>query len=63
MADCVRYKVPALTLFGQTPHGDAPYWHQVGDTFDKMDAVVLGRTYEMTLRLIQEIDRLAANRQ
>jgi hypothetical protein len=57
MADCVRYKVPALTLFGMTRNGEAPYWHQVGDTFDKMNPEVLARTYALTWAMIQEIDQ------
>ncbi len=61
MADCLRFKVPAITLFGLTPQGEAPYWHQVGDTFDKMDPEVLDRTYALALALIQEIDRSAAS--
>lgn len=56
MADCIRFNVPALTLFGLTPDGDAPYWHQIEDTFDKMDPQVMARTYAMALALIQEID-------
>lgn len=60
MADCLRFKVPAITLFGLTPQGDAPYWHQVGDTFDKIVPEVLDRTYAFTLALIQEIDRSAS---
>jgi hypothetical protein len=57
MADCARFKVPALTLFGLTPEGDAPYWHQQADTFDKMDREVMTKTYDLTWKLIQEIDR------
>jgi len=59
MADCIRFGVPALTLFGLTPRGIAPYWHQVGDTFDKLDPQVMARAYDMTLALIQEIDSIA----
>ena len=59
MADCLRFNVPALTLFGLTPDGDAPYWHQAGDTFDKMDPEVMARAYDMALTLIQEIDSAA----
>jgi hypothetical protein len=57
MADCARFNVPALTLFGLTPDGDAPFWHQVGDTFDKMNPDVMGKAYEMTWALIREIDQ------
>jgi hypothetical protein len=60
MADCLRFDVPALTLFGLTPEGDAPYWHQIGDTFDKIDPAVLSNSYDLTWKLIHEIDTLAA---
>lgn len=58
MADCIRFNVPALTLFGMTPEGEAPYWHQMEDTFDKINPEVLAKTYAFTWELIQEIDRL-----
>jgi hypothetical protein len=57
LADCARFTVPALTLFGMTQEGDAPYWHQVEDTFDKMNQDVMAKTYEMTWELIQAMDR------
>jgi hypothetical protein len=57
MADAVRFKVPGITLFGLTPTGGAPHWHQPSDTFDKMDPDVLERTWEFTWALVQEIDR------
>ena len=57
MADCVRAKVPAITIFGLEKNGDAPYWHQVGDTYDKIDRQVLRKTHALTWELIQEIDR------
>lgn len=56
MADCVRFNVPALTLFGLTPDGEAPYWHQAEDTFDKLDPQVMGQAYDMAVTLIREID-------
>ncbi len=56
MADAVRNKIPAITLFGMTPEGVSPYWHQKADTFDKMDADVLERTWALTNALIGEID-------
>ena len=57
MADALRNKVPAITLFGLTPSGEAPYWHMIEDTFDKIDLVVLARNYEFTWHFIQEIDK------
>jgi hypothetical protein len=56
MADAVRNKIPAITLFGMTPEGVSPYWHQKADTFDKMDADVMERTWALTNALIGEID-------
>jgi hypothetical protein len=56
MADAIRYKVPAITIFGMTRDGVAPYWHQQADTFDKMDANVMERTWGLTTALIQKID-------
>ena len=56
MADALRYKVPAITIFGMTRDGIAPYWHQQTDTFDKMDTRVMERTWDLTTALIQKID-------
>jgi hypothetical protein len=56
MADAVRANVPAITLFGLTRDGVAPYWHQVGDTFDKMDPDVMQRAWDFTRALIDKID-------
>ncbi len=56
LADCVRAGVPAITLFGLTSKGEAPHWHQVADTYDKIDAKVLEKTHAMALALIQQID-------
>jgi len=57
MADAARAKVPAMTLFGMSREGVAPYWHQVGDTFDKMKPEVMERTWKLTRALIEEIDK------
>ncbi len=56
MADAVRAGVPAITLFGMTREGVAPYWHQKEDTFDKMDPEVMRRTWDFTQALIEKID-------
>ena len=56
MADAVRYKVPAITIFGMTREGVSPYWHQVQDTFDKMDPVVMEKNWQMSWALIQSMD-------
>jgi hypothetical protein len=46
-------------LFGLKPNGEAPFWHQRQDTFDKMDPDVMERTWEFAWAMIQEIDRAA----
>ena len=56
MADAVRFKIPAITMIGLTREGYAPYWHQKADTFDKMDPVVMQRTWALTTTLIEQID-------
>jgi hypothetical protein len=57
MADAVRANVPAITLFGLTREGVAPYWHQKEDTFDKMNPDVMQRTWDFTKALLKEIDK------
>lgn len=57
MADALRIGIPAITLTGMTPEGDAPFWHMVSDTYDKMDADVLGRAYAFTWAYIQALDQ------
>ena len=57
MADAVRAGVPAITLFGLTRDGVAPYWHQKEDTFDKMNPDVLQRAWDFTRALIEKIDQ------
>jgi len=57
MADAVRANVPAITLFGLTREGVAPYWHQKEDTFDKMKPDVMQRTWDFTQALIEKIDQ------
>ena len=39
MADALRAGIPAITISGQGPDGEMPYWHQVEDTVDKLDVV------------------------
>lgn len=59
MADAHRAKLPAITFFGLTPDGQAPYWHQLADTPDKMDPSVLARTYQFTRLFIDRVDTRA----
>jgi len=56
LADCVRFKVPAITFFGLTRTGEAPYWHQVADTADKMDPTVMQHTGEFVWEMIKRLD-------
>lgn len=56
MADALRVGIPAITLIGMGPRGEMPYWHQVGDTFDKMDSEVMGRAYGFAWALIQALE-------
>jgi Peptidase family M28 len=58
MADALRIGIPAITLTGMTPEGDAPYWHMLSDTYDKMDEDVLQRAYHFTWAYIQALDEL-----
>ena len=56
MADAHRAGLPAITFFGLTPDGHAPYWHQLADTPDKMDLDVLANTYQFTRIFIDRVD-------
>jgi hypothetical protein len=57
MADAVRARVPAITLFGITREGVYPYWHQVEDTYDKMNPAVMEKAWAMVMTVIQELDK------
>ncbi len=61
MADALRLGIPAITIGVQTRAADLPHWHQVGDTFDKMNPEVLGRAYAFTRAFIAALDARAAN--
>jgi hypothetical protein len=56
MSDALRAGVPAITLTGLTRENVLPYWHQVGDTLDKMDEAALARNYAFTWHYIQALD-------
>jgi hypothetical protein len=60
MADSLRARVPAITLCGIGLNGRLPYWHQEGDTLDKIDPEVLARTYAFTWAFMQALDDRAA---
>lgn len=56
MADAIRAGVPGITLCGITAKGRLPYWHQPGDTVDKIDTEVLSRAYAFTWAYLQALD-------
>jgi hypothetical protein len=56
MADALRRKIPAITICGLTCDGVSPYWHQLIDTFDKMDPVEMEKTWNMTHAMIHRLD-------
>ena len=56
MADALRAGIPAITFMGIGPNGETPYWHQVGDTYDKMDAEVMGRAYAFIWAYVRALD-------
>ena len=56
MADALRVGIPAITIIGMGTKGEMLYWHQVEDTFDKMDPDVMRRVWPFILAYIQELD-------
>jgi Zn-dependent M28 family amino/carboxypeptidase len=56
MADAIRCKIPAITITGTTREGVSPYWHQVTDTFDKMDPDLMEKTWHLTEAMITRLD-------
>jgi len=56
MTDALRVGVPAITIVGQTRDGVNPYWHQVGDTVDKMDPEVMGRAWRFVEAFIAGLE-------
>ncbi len=58
MADALRAGIPAITLGGMDRDGTLPYWHQIGDTFDKMIPEVMSRNYQFTWEYIKSIDTI-----
>ncbi len=57
MADAIRNNIPAICLFGLTKNGEAPYWHQLEDTYDKMNPQVMENTWSLTMAFLRDIDR------
>jgi hypothetical protein len=61
MADALRCKIPAITIAGITRDGVWPYWHQLADTFDKMDPELMEKTWNMTGAMINRLDNESRN--
>ena len=57
--DLKRRNSVAITLTGQGPRGEMPYWHQVGDTVEKIKPEVLGRAYAFTWAFVRALDERA----
>ncbi|HLF27370.1 MAG TPA: M28 family peptidase [Anaerolineae bacterium] len=49
-------RVPALSFVGLTPAGAIPNWHQVSDTFDRIDPAPIECTEEFVLELLRRLD-------
>jgi Peptidase family M28 len=56
MADALRIGIPAITLAGMGTKGEAPYWHMVEDTFDKMVPGLMACNYDFVWNYIRAID-------
>jgi preprotein translocase subunit SecG len=57
MADALRCKIPAITIAGITRDGFWPYWHQLADTFDKMNPELMEKTWNLTRAMINRLDK------
>jgi hypothetical protein len=60
MSDSLRAGVPAITLTGLTRDNTLPYWHQVGDTVDKIDPQALERNYAFAWYYLHALDEQSA---
>ena len=56
MADALRCQIPAITITGITSDGLWPYWHQLADTFDKMNPGVMEKTWNLPQAMITRLD-------
>jgi len=45
-----------MTVLCMTPQGIVPYWHQRGDTFDKLDPAALEQAGEFVWELLREVE-------
>ncbi len=56
MANALHHGVPALALVGNDRQHHLPNWHQVGDTYDKINLEVAGRAYAFAWAFIRALD-------
>lgn len=57
MADALQAGIPAIALTGMDARGDAPFWHQVEDTFENVDRESLARNHAFIWAFIQALDK------
>lgn len=57
MADAVLNKIPAITFTGISRDGEWPYWHQRADTFDKVDPLVMEKSWSLVRAMIDQQDK------
>jgi len=55
-SDSVNAGIPAITLMGMTRDNQAPHWHRMTDTHDKMDPEVMARAYAFAWEMLRGID-------
>jgi len=53
-------RVPSLSFVGLTPDGVIPDWHQVTDTFDRIDPRPIENTEEFVLEVLRRLDERAS---
>jgi Zn-dependent M28 family amino/carboxypeptidase len=56
MADALQAGVPAITLGGASSREEPTYWHQVEDTYDKMEPERMARAYAFVWTYIRALD-------
>jgi len=52
----VKEGLKGITLVALSPQGFLPYWHQPGDTVDKMEEETLAKAHEFVWEMMREID-------
>jgi aminopeptidase-like protein len=54
----VKEGLKGITLVALSRHGFLPYWHQPGDTIDKLEEETLAKAHEFVWEMMREIDGL-----